>query len=167
MTGHGWARRGEARQGTARRGRVTGRGPAGHGSARPGTAWLGKAGQGMEKILKAPLQPCAEPGCRVLSRGSWCEEHGKAAAQRRTDRRRAYNRARGHSGMQGYGHQWRKVRDAFLREHAYCGCGARATEVDHIVPRKQGGTDEPGNLRAMCRVCHSRKTVQEDGGFGR
>jgi hypothetical protein len=30
-------------------------------------------------------------------------------------------------------------------------CGAPATEVDHIRPVSVGGTDDPANLRAVCR----------------
>lgn len=29
-----------------------------------------------------------------------------------------------------------------------------AWEVDHIVPVAEGGTDEPTNLRLLCRPCH-------------
>jgi 5-methylcytosine-specific restriction protein A len=48
-------------------------------------------------------------------------------------------------------------------------CGAPGTDVDHI--RAHRGDEElrldPGNLRTLCRACHSRKTVGVDGGFGR
>jgi 5-methylcytosine-specific restriction endonuclease McrA len=30
-------------------------------------------------------------------------------------------------------------------------CGAPATQVDHVVPVIDGGTDDPANLRALCR----------------
>jgi 5-methylcytosine-specific restriction endonuclease McrA len=33
--------------------------------------------------------------------------------------------------------------------------GKRA-HVDHIVPKRQGGTDEVTNLRTLCASCHSR-----------
>ena len=45
-------------------------------------------------------------------------------------------------------------------------CGSAATEVDHIVALSRGGTNEMDNLRSLCKSCHSRKTVQHDGGFG-
>jgi ATP adenylyltransferase len=40
-----------------------------------------------------------------------------------------------------------------------CGVSAevRALEVDHIVPRSRGGTDEPANLQALCYRCNSMK----------
>lgn len=31
---------------------------------------------------------------------------------------------------------------------------AQATEIHHIVPREQGGGDEPENLLEVCRACH-------------
>jgi 5-methylcytosine-specific restriction endonuclease McrA len=40
-----------------------------------------------------------------------------------------------------------------------CGISAaiRALEVDHIVPRNLGGTDDPNNLQALCYSCNSMK----------
>lgn len=40
-------------------------------------------------------------------------------------------------------------------------CGARATHIDHVVPRHLGGSDHPRNLAALCRACHQRKTSRE------
>jgi 5-methylcytosine-specific restriction protein A len=48
----------------------------------------------------------------------------------------------------------------------YCGL-EEASEVDHVVPLAAGGTNDYDNLRTSCKACHSRKTVIEDGGFGR
>lgn len=40
-------------------------------------------------------------------------------------------------------------------------CGARATEVDHIVELADGGSfHELSNLRAMCHDCHLTKTIE-------
>jgi 5-methylcytosine-specific restriction endonuclease McrA len=41
-----------------------------------------------------------------------------------------------------------------------------ATEVDHIKPKAQGGTDESENVQGLCHQCHSIKTATEDGRFG-
>jgi len=44
-----------------------------------------------------------------------------------------------------------------------------ATEVDHIVPHKEDYALfwDPTNWQGLCKSDHSRKTVREDGGFGR
>ncbi|WOI78727.1 HNH endonuclease signature motif containing protein [Pseudomonas aeruginosa] len=37
-----------------------------------------------------------------------------------------------------------------------------ATEVDHIIPLSQGGTDDDSNLMAIAGYpCHARKTARE------
>jgi len=47
------------------------------------------------------------------------------------------------------------------------GCYKLSTDADHIIARAKGGTDDDENLRGMCHGHHSRKTILEDGGFGR
>ncbi|MFB3066756.1 MAG: HNH endonuclease, partial [Planctomycetota bacterium] len=45
-----------------------------------------------------------------------------------------------------------RVADRMLAAHPVCqslGCGQASTEVDHIVPRRQGGTDAWDNLQAL------------------
>ena len=39
-----------------------------------------------------------------------------------------------------------------------------ATEVDHIIPKAKGGTDDLDNLQAINKECHKRKTTKENGG---
>lgn len=65
---------------------------------------------------------------------------------------------------------WRRTAAAVraARGGICASCGARgARHVDHIVPRKAGGSDGPENLQLLCGRCHSRKTSLRDGGFGR
>jgi ATP adenylyltransferase len=48
-----------------------------------------------------------------------------------------------------------------------CGISAdvRALEVDHIVPRNLGGTDDPSNLQALCYSCNSMKRDRDETDF--
>lgn len=60
-------------------------------------------------------------------------------------------------------------------EHPLCveclrhGKATPATDVDHIVPHKGNKRLfwDRSNWQPLCHECHSRKTVLEDGGFGR
>lgn len=72
-----------------------------------------------------------------------------------------------------YSRQWEKARRQFLLEHPLCvacekqGIVTAATEVDHIVPHR-GDREvfwDQSQWQALCRSCHSRKTVLEDGAF--
>lgn len=78
---------------------------------------------------------------------------------------------RGSSSSRGYGWEWQKLRAQILKRDGYqCQCSdckARriplpANDVDHIVPRGDGGTDDPSNLQAMASDCHKLKTAREN-----
>lgn len=68
----------------------------------------------------------------------------------------------------GYGYAWTKLRTRILRRDGYlcqpckrAGRATQATEVDHITPKAQDGTDDPENLESTCAPCHERKTARE------
>lgn len=42
---------------------------------------------------------------------------------------------------------------------AYCGCPT-STEVDHVLPVAQGGTNDPDNLAPACSCCNREKSAQ-------
>lgn len=50
-------------------------------------------------------------------------------------------------------------RYAILCVHAYrCRhCGELAEQVDHIIPQRSGGSDEPENLVPLCGPCNALK----------
>jgi 5-methylcytosine-specific restriction enzyme A len=69
-----------------------------------------------------------------------------------------------------YGQAWRRLRDKFVAEYPLCFvCGAAATQVDHIDGLGINGPRayDWSNLQSLCRSCHGKKTVRQDGGFGR
>ena len=77
----------------------------------------------------------------------------------------------------GYGYEWTKLREHILLRDAYLcrpcailGHTTAATEVDHITPKSQDGTDDAENLQSICKDCHKAKTKQEANprrkGFG-
>lgn len=113
------------------------------------------------------LKPCAKVGCGALvKRGQrHCAAHGGNANWHASQQRK------GNTTERGYGHSWRKLRARILkRDHYQCqahkrqGMDVAAQEVDHIVPKAQGGSDDPANLEALCAPCHRAKTAAEGGG---
>ena len=116
------------------------------------------------------LRPCGIRGCPGLTReGRYCASHAASEQQR-------YESKRGTAAQRGYDRTWRKVRAAYLAAYPYCadpfgvhaqaGELARATDVDHIVAKRRGGTDDWANLRGLCHACHSRHTAVKESGWG-
>jgi 5-methylcytosine-specific restriction protein A len=101
------------------------------------------------------MRPCLD--CGVLCDGSRC-----GSCQRARDQRR------GSAAARGYDAAWRRLRAEHLamEPDCACGCGQVATDVDHIVSRVAGGSDDHANLQSLAHGHHSRKTVLHDGGFG-
>ena len=53
-------------------------------------------------------------------------------------------------------------RSAFHCELCGVSADVRALEVDHIVPRNHGGSDDPSNLQALCYSCNAMKRDRDD-----
>lgn len=61
--------------------------------------------------------------------------------------------------------KWKKV-CALVRERSKkhcerCGRFDQSGEVDHILNRARGGTDDLENAQFLCRACHKIKTDEE------
>ena len=110
----------------------------------------------------AALRLCAHPGCGVLV------PSGRCAAHQRVEYRRI-ERYRGTAKARGYDADWRKVRNAVLRDEPCCrlcaaeGVTCLAVEVDHVVPMHLGGARlDRANLQPLCHACHHAKTAGEN-----
>jgi len=93
-----------------------------------------------------PMKPCGYPGCRNLTDGRrYCIEHKKQ--------------------QQGYGANHRKLRLLYLSEHPICeNCQKTYANELHHVDGNNKNLDED-NLEALCKSCHSKRTVEE-GSWG-
>ena len=78
-----------------------------------------------------------------------------------------------------YNYRWQVESRQFREreENAVCGGYPKGvhgevivatTDVDHVRPHRGDRALfwDKGNWQALCHVCHSSKTVREDGGFG-
>ena len=109
--------------------------------------------------------PCGHPGCAaVVPAGvKYCEMHCKL------HKGEDIRPGRQHGNLYGTA-RWQRLRKQVLAAHPFCeeclkaGRYTKADTIDHIVPHR-GNPDlffEPGNLQALCKSCHDRKTWTED-----
>lgn len=80
----------------------------------------------------------------------------------------ARERLHGNRHQRGYGTAWDKLRiriltrDKYLCQPCYqLGRPEPASQVDHIIPKAHGGTDDHSNLQSICTACHKVKTARE------
>lgn len=65
------------------------------------------------------------------------------------------------------GRAWMDKRRRVAAAHQYqCTTCHRAWEshrdqIDHVIPREQGGSNDESNLQPLCNECHKAKTDQE------
>ena len=101
--------------------------------------------------------------------GKWyCPLHKRTFAEGKK-----HNWPTGNTTDRGYGYRWQQVRRRVLvRDKHQCrackrkGIYVPAGEVDHIVPKSQGGSDDLSNLESLCRTCHQVKTQGESRPHG-
>lgn len=109
-----------------------------------------------------PKRPCRYRGCPNLtdSPRGYCEQHAKLESKN-------YDKyIRSPESKKRYGYRWRKLRERFLHKNPLCeickqqGRYTIATEVHHIKPLAEGGTNDTENLMALCKPCHSAITIK-------
>src|SRR4030042_6223726 len=110
------------------------------------------------------LRGCHHPGCIELIRdGNYCEHH-KKEEQAKIDQHR------GSAASRGYDARWRRLRKMYLNANPICidpfsdhpDQVILATEVDHKIPKAEGGTNDWMNLQGLCKTCHSKKPAKKD-----
>jgi 5-methylcytosine-specific restriction protein A len=111
-----------------------------------------------------PPHPCRQCG-RLLFDGSDCPDHPRP---KKIDKRQS-------ASARGYGYEWKtKVRDPYIKANPWCmdpyqlhvSTQVSAQIVDHIVPKRQGGTDDWNNLQGLCWKCHQTKTARDGSRVG-
>jgi 5-methylcytosine-specific restriction protein A len=114
-----------------------------------------------------PKKPCSKIGCRELTIERYCQEH-------KQEKWKGYDKERGSAYERGYTSRWNKYSKMFRRKNPLCvmclekGVLTPSEHTDHIIA--VSGADDPlfwqeDNHQALCAPCHSKKTVEEDGGF--
>lgn len=116
-------------------------------------------------MARRTLLPCRHRGCAALVREpGYCDKHAGEAVGWKPDRQRGSRHER------GYGTDWDRLRVLILKRDRYlCQCDEckrtgrvlPATEVDHVIPKAEGGSNDPINLSAINVDCHKRKTAKE------
>jgi ATP adenylyltransferase len=101
---------------------------------------------------------------QVQDLASLCEEKIEAYVERRGDA--IWNHRRKSSGYVPGTARYEVLKRAKFRCEL-CGVSAdeKALEVDHIIPRNHGGSDELHNLQALCYSCNATKRDRDDTDF--
>lgn len=109
-----------------------------------------------------PSKPPRICGCgHRVAAGIPCPCEAKRAAERKA----RFDKKRPSATARGLGADWRKLRAEHLKRHPWCRlCGAQATDVDHIVPRRIAPERrlDPTNLQSLCKSCHSGAKQREE-----
>ena len=108
-------------------------------------------------------KPCRKTNCPNVTteRAGYCSDH--MATENTWNK---WQQIKGNVTQRGYGHRWRKIRTLIIeRDSGLCqqcirnGRVTAGLDVDHILPKSQGGSDNYVNLELLCRACHNIKTA--------
>ena len=101
---------------------------------------------------------CTAAACRKFAvSGGRCKDHQRKPWDHKKSRHE-----------RGYDNNWYKLRAEILtRDSNLCqaclkdGIYTPATQVDHIIPKSEGGTNDRSNLQSICKKCHDTKSINE------
>ena len=109
---------------------------------------------------RMPKTLCAKCN-QIAAKGNRCAKHPPAKQPHGWNHTESRHK-------RGYGTAWYKLRARILRRDdnlcqpcKQAGLYREAKQVDHIINKAQGGTDEEHNLQSICISCHKYKTQQE------
>lgn len=111
--------------------------------------------------IKAPAKRCTRSNCPGKVRNGICDKCGSL----RSHTSQQYDKFRGTPTERGYDYRWTKLRLIVLQREPLCrecmknNIVTQATEVDHIIAKRNGGKDSFDNLQSLCKSCHSMKTA--------
>jgi 5-methylcytosine-specific restriction protein A len=120
-------------------------------------------GSSFERLMPTRIAAGCQHPSRCPQRatnGNYCAAHAK-------QRDATYEQQRGTAADRGYDYRWAKISSAVLQQQPVCadpfgrGCGNASAHTDHIIPKRQGGSDARSNLQGLCSGCHSAKTLLE------
>lgn len=112
-------------------------------------------------------KPCAKIGCGELvpRRTRYCSVHQAEFAASQANN---WDKNPSKRKQYGYNKRWPKIRrNVMVRDNGLCqvckaeGIYQQGSEVDHIVPVSQGGSDAYSNLQVICVPHHREKTHRE------
>lgn len=83
-------------------------------------------------------------------RSEWCEDEIRKAAKKRAGIESVRNKGAHHIHRAAV-----LARDCY--KCVYCGSENERLQLDHVVPRSRGGSDDRENLVAACRRCNMSK----------
>ncbi|MFC6022963.1 HNH endonuclease [Plantactinospora solaniradicis] len=98
-------------------------------------------------LIPRAKKRCAKPGCKEVAP---CKRH------------KVWKESSGTRQLPGNWSTLKKqARNFATKICVFCGLRDPGGQVDHVINRAEGGTDDPSNLGWACARCHDRKTEEE------
>lgn len=112
----------------------------------------------LHKTASRRPRPCLV--CGIASAGNYCPTHLPTVDEAERNARNPYRRAY-KSAEYARNRQIRFERSRGRCNHCNIALDPAEWECDHIVPLKDGGTNELNNLVVLCKPCHRDKTRRD------